>query len=142
MGVHSIEIEESANVDKERLITRAKFKACSYIDRELGLEMPMTATGEDNELSRLPTCSEVGKVAALSLTDAEHVDVVLGDPFPEFESVVVIGVVMSRAGYHCRCGADCFTIMPACNEAHYVDQGNVGVAVIVHHIDMLQKEIL
>ena len=46
---------------------------------------------------------------------------------------------MPRAGITPAAAPTVFAIMPALvgsNEAHFVDQGDVGVAVIVHHIDM------
>ena len=48
-GVHLVEIEASAQVDRERLIPRANFRACSYIDRELGLEVPIMVDWERRE---------------------------------------------------------------------------------------------
>jgi hypothetical protein len=79
-------------------------------------------------LSRLPACSEVGKDAVPSQIDTKRVDVVLRDSLPEFESLVVVMVVVPRIGHHCRCSADCCVIMPALigNEAHYVDQAMLG----------------
>ena len=101
-------IPAGLGLSRARMTRHAKLRACSCIDWELGLEMPIMADWERERSCFLPACSDVGKDAAPSQTDAERVDVVLVDSLPEFESLVVVVGRRATRRRQRRCGADRF----------------------------------